>query len=119
MPIPRLTPAREQRIIDAILVDVYNPDERAMSWYYYLQDKLTFPFMARCAVQRSVSPLTLGEEVEVVGLPNQRDCMREMFVLIRFAGRRLGVPLSQLEVAHGTQKTREGVDDWRCWASTH
>jgi hypothetical protein len=93
--------------------------KRAMSWYYYLQDKLSFPFTARCVVQRSVSPLKVAEEVEVVGLPNQRECVREMFVLIRFADRKLGVPLSQLEVVHGTERTREGVDDWRCWASTH
>lgn len=119
MPDPRLTPAREQRIIDEILVDAYNDDERAMGWYYYLQDKLSFPFRARCALQRSVSPLEVGEDVEVVGLPSQRDCMREMFVLIRFAGRKLGIPLSQLEVVRGTAKTREGVNDWRCWASTH
>jgi calcium binding protein len=45
--------------------------------------------------------------------------MREIFVLIRFADRKLGVPLSQLEVICGTQKTREGVDDWRCWINTH
>ena len=27
--------------------------------------------------------------------------------------------LSQLKVVHGTLRTRDGVDDWRCWASTH
>ena len=41
--------------------------------------------------------------------------MREMFVLIRFAGRKLGVPLSQLEVIDAKGETREAVDDWRYW----
>ncbi|MBI3055582.1 MAG: hypothetical protein HYY77_16325 [Betaproteobacteria bacterium] len=31
--------------------------------------------------------------------------MREMFVLIRFAGRKLGVPLSQLEVSEAKSET--------------
>ena len=43
--------------------------------------------------------------------------MREMFVLIRFAGRKLGVPLSQLEVMAAKGETCEAVDDWRYWVA--
>ena len=41
----------------------------------------------------------------------------EIFVLIEFAGRKLGVPLSQLEVIDAKGETREAVDDWRYWVA--
>ena len=38
--------AREDRIEMEIVVDAYNSEERAMGWYSYLQDALSFPFTA-------------------------------------------------------------------------
>jgi len=32
---------RENRIAEKILVDAYGPEEQAMGWYYYLEDKLS------------------------------------------------------------------------------
>ncbi|MBF2056033.1 MAG: hypothetical protein IGQ45_02185 [Cyanobacterium sp. T60_A2020_053] len=32
--------SREERIEDDIVVDGYGKEERAMGWYYYLQDNL-------------------------------------------------------------------------------
>jgi hypothetical protein len=113
-----LTSARENRIVDEILVDACRPEEQAMAWYYYLEGKLTFQFVARCIKPRSISPLKKGEQVEVVGLAKEEDCDREMFVLVSFGGRKVGVPLAQLEVVIGTSATREAVDDWRWWAAT-
>ncbi len=74
------TPAREQRIIDSVIVDTCNADERATSWYYYLHDQLTHPFIARCEARRWPLPLRVGGEAEAIGLRNERDCMRELFV---------------------------------------
>lgn len=65
---------REERIHDEIIVDAYGPDEQAMSWYYYLEEKLTFPFEAKCTTKRTISPLEVGEEVRVVGMPDEKDC---------------------------------------------
>jgi Calcium binding len=39
---------REQRITMEIVVDAYTPEEQAMGWYYSLEDRLHFPFAARC-----------------------------------------------------------------------
>ena len=111
------TAPREQRFIDEVVVDAYTSEERAMSWYYYLEEKLVFPFKARCVVVRSLSPLKKGEEVEVIVMAKEDDCMREIFVLIEFAGRKLGVPLSQLEVLAAKGETRDAVDDWRYWVA--
>jgi hypothetical protein len=54
---PAKDPIREERIHEDAIVDAYGPDEKATSWYYYLESKLAFPFMARCIVTRLVSPL--------------------------------------------------------------
>ena len=35
---------REHRILMEIVVDAYNEGERALGWYYYLEEKLSFPF---------------------------------------------------------------------------
>jgi len=64
-----------------------------------------------------ISPLKKGEEVEAIVMAKEDDCMRKMFVLIRFAGRKLGVPLSQLEVLAAKGETREAVGDWRYWVA--
>lgn len=107
--------ARERRIEQEIVVDAYTPEERALSWNCYLEEKLQFPFKARCVALRAISPLKKGEEVEVVGMAKEEDCMHEMFVLIRFAGRKLGVPLAQIEPIGADAATREAVADWRYW----
>ena len=107
---------RERRIEQEIVVDAYTPEERSISWFYYLEEKLAFPFRARSVSLRAISPLKKDEELEVVGMAKEEDCMHEMFVLIRFAGRKLGVPLAQLEPLSANEATKESVDDWRYWA---
>jgi len=89
-----------------------------MGWYYYLEEKLRFPFKAKCIAVRETSPLKKGEEVEVLGRAPEDGCMKEMFVMVRFAGRKLGVPLAQIEPSGADAATREAVDDWRYWASS-
>lgn len=109
--------AREHRIEQEIVVDAYTAEERAMSWNYYLEEKLQFPFKAKCIAVREISPLKKSEEVEVVGMAKEEDCMHEMFVLIRFAGRKLGVPLVQLDPIKPDKATREAIEDWRYWVA--
>ena len=112
---PALNRVRERRIEQKIVVDAYTSEERAMSWNYYLEEKLHFPFKAKCIAVREISPLKKGEEVEVVAMAKEEDCMAEMFVLIRFADRKLGVPLVQLDPIKPDKMTREAVEDWRYW----
>jgi hypothetical protein len=116
-PEPKKDEAREERITMEIVVDAYNEDERAMGWYYYLEGKLEVPFTARCVEAREVSPLEVGDEVEVVGMPAERECEREMFVSIAWGQRMLAVPLAQLEVVEASEQTREAVEDWHYWVA--
>ncbi len=99
-----------------IIVDCYGEVERAMGWYCYLQDKLTFPFLAQCIAKRATSPLKVGEEVEVLKMAPDKECEHEMFVVVRWEGEGLAVPLSQLEVVHAADdETQEAVEDWLYW----
>ena len=100
-------PDREERIENEIVVDAHDPEERAMGWYYYLQDTLT-PFTARCIQERAISPLHKGDEVEVSGLAPEDECLHEMFVMIRWEKKGLAVPLSQLKPASDTDAPRTG-----------
>ena len=106
---------REQRLELEIVVDAYGPEERAMGWYCYLDDKLTFPFRARCHVQRSISPLRKGEEAEVIGMAPAEECEREMFVTVTWVNRSLAVPLAQLQVIKADKATQQAVEDWHYW----
>src|SRR5215208_621993 len=102
--------AREHRIHMEIIVDCYGEEERAMGWYCYLQDKLTFLFLARCIAKRATSPLKVEDEVEVLRMAPDEECEREMFVVVRWEGEGLAVPLSQLEVIRDADdETQEAV----------
>jgi hypothetical protein len=87
---------REERIQDEAIVDAYGPEEQAMSWYYYLENKIHFPFQATCIGVKPTSPLRKGETVEVRRLASEDICTSDMLVLIRWQGRNMAVPLSQL-----------------------
>jgi hypothetical protein len=62
------------------IVDPYGPEEQAIGWYYYLQDKIQFPFEARCIQVRNISPLRKDKHVTVVRMSPEDEWMREMFV---------------------------------------
>jgi Calcium binding len=109
-------PEREQRIMMEIVVDAYDEQERAMGWYYYLQDQLQFPFTAVCIAKRPISPLRAKDEVEVIGMPGEDECEREMFVMIRWEKEALAVPLAQLKpIAATEEQTKQAVADWHYW----
>ena len=114
---PRLkeNKARERRIEMEVVVDAYNETERAMSWYYYLEERLKFPFKARCKFKRAVSPLSIGEEVSVLGMAPEEECESDIFVRIRWVGRNMAVPLFQLEPFAADPSTKEAVADWHYW----
>jgi len=107
---------REQRIEMEIIVDAYGPEEQAGGWYVYLEDTLAFPFTAHCVAERSISPLQVGDEVEITGMAPQEECAHEMFVMTPWGhGRSLAVPLSQLEGVGEDAETEQAIGDWRYW----
>jgi hypothetical protein len=102
--------------MEEIVVDAYGAEERAMSWYYYLEDKLRFPFTATCIVKRAISPLRVKDKVSVIRMAAESVCAHDMFVTIRWEKQRLAVPLSQLKpVPASDSQTTRAVADWHYW----
>ena len=104
---------RDERIRNEVIVDAYTPDEQAISWCYYLERRLSFPFQARCIETRVMSPLEEDEVVRVVGMIDE--VTSEMFVEIEWMDRTFGVPLAQLEPIDPDKDTREAINDWHYW----
>jgi hypothetical protein len=112
---PRQDSVREHRISTDVVVDAYDGAERAIAWFGYLEDRLEFPFTAKCIAQRAVSPLLVGDEVEVISMAPSDECAYDMFVMIRWEHGGLGVPLSQLTPIVASLATNTAVADWHYW----
>ena len=108
-------PVREERITMDIVVDAYDEAEKAMGWYYYFEEQPKCPFKARCTKERSISPLALKDEVEVLKMAPEEECEHEMFVMIRWGNKKLAVPLSQLKPIAPDPKTKQAFEDWHYW----
>ena len=54
---PRRDPIREDRIENEAIVDA-RPEEQAMGWYYYLENKIRFPVPGEmhCGRRRLAAP---------------------------------------------------------------
>ena len=109
---PKRDPIREDRIENEAIVDAYGSEEKAMSWYYYLESKMRFPFRATCIASKATSPLKKGETVEVQRMASEDVCSSDMFVLILWPARKLAVPLSQLAAVGAGESTAEAICDW-------
>lgn len=110
-------PERENRIRDEIIVDAYGPEEQAMSWYYYLEDKLLFPFHAQCVASVPASPLRKGDSVEIRKMAPEDSCETDMLVMTRWNNRNIAVPLSQLKAISVDESTNQAIEDWHYWVA--
>ena len=91
------------------------PKSRPWGWFYYLQDMLRFPFMARCSIERAIAPFRVGDEVEVVGMAPEDECEHEMFVLTPWERGTLAIPSSQLAGLAPDEQTSQAIEDWHYW----
>jgi hypothetical protein len=117
--LPRLSsrkePRREERIDQEIIVDAYSAEERALSWYYHLEQRLRFPFRAKCTKSAATSPLRVGQIITVTGMAAEEHCDSDMNVLTRLDRRSIAVPLSQLAPVQVDADTDEAIADWHYW----
>jgi Calcium binding len=111
----RKDPIRENRISDEVIVDAYGPEEQAMGWYYYLDNRIHFPFRAKCTTAKTTSPLRKGETVEVRRMASEDVCSSDMLVLVRWDRRNIAVPLSQLTALDADEAATEAISDWHYW----
>lgn len=109
----------EERILMEIVVDAYGMQERAMGWYYYLKDKILFPFIAECFKADSRSPLVVGEQVNVSQMTGEGNWSQsqDMYVEISWNDRIFSVPLAQLKPLYADEDeyTVEAINDWHYW----
>lgn len=101
--------------INNILIDAYDEYERAMSWYYYFEDELPFPFQAKTIAHRSISPLSIDEIVTVTGMAPSEECEHEIFISILWQNRPLAVPLRQLKPININKEASQALNDWQFW----
>ena len=107
---------RKERIYNEILVDTYgDEDAEMMSWYYYLEEKLSFPFHAVCVKEMARSPILLNEKLTVTGLSDIDICTHGMFVNIKYKRRALAIPLEQIEAVDLPKISYETIEDWKYW----
>jgi Calcium binding/IS66 Orf2 like protein len=99
MPKPRKNHAREERIENE------------------MEDKIHFPFQAKCITAKVVSPLGKGTTVEVLRLAPDGACTGDMLVLIRWHDRNVAVPLSQLTAIDENESTDQAIADWQYWVA--
>ena len=114
---PKKDPMREARIQNEAIVDAYGPEEQALGWYYYLENKIRFPFQAQCIRSTATSPLRKDETVEVRRLAPEDSCGSDMLALIRGKGRNVAVPLSHLTPLDTDESTAEALGDWHYWVA--
>ena len=55
--------------------------------------------------------------MQVVGMADEDDCMSEVFVFVKYARSKLGVPLSQLECQTNDEPARQAISDWHYWVA--
>jgi hypothetical protein len=56
-----------------------------------------------------------GETIEVQGMAPEEACSSDMLVLLKWQGRTMAVPLSQLQPIKGNKATNEAITDWHYW----
>jgi len=109
--------AREERIFMEAIVDANGPEEQAMGWYYYLDDKISFPFAAECIAVDKRTPLELGERVMAVKMSGENYCEHDMYVDISWKGKTLAVPISRMKPLDADEDTDEAIGDWHYWVN--
>ena len=110
---PRKDRIREERIRNEAVVDAYGPEEQVMGWYYYLENKLRFPFQAKCIASMVVSPTQKGRGGRSPA-PGARRCVYQRHACAdSLAGPEPGSSsLSQLAAVDADESTAEAIGDW-------
>ena len=111
-------PIRENRIDDEIVVDTYDESERAMGWYCYLGDKISFPFLAKWKKTNKKTGAIVEKEVEVLDMASSDDCESSMYVEVAYIGEKddtFTAKLSDIEAINPDPDTEEAIADWQYW----
>ncbi len=104
----------ENRIQNEIVVDAYDDGEVKMGWYYYMEEKLNFPFTATVEIEKRGGGKEI-KNVEVLKLTGDEVFGEDMTVGVAFGDYIHSVPLLSLKGIKADEGTLEAVGDWRYW----
>lgn len=119
---------REDRIHNEIIVDAYEEEEVASSWYYYLEDKLNFPFEAMVQTHLKHYPNNstahCASRIQVLGLASLERCSsRHIWVMgiLSTSGSEMPIHILLTDVVSvDADETREAaLTDWMYWNRNH
>ena len=106
---------REERIMMEAVVDCYDEYEQAMGWYYYLEDRINFPFKAKWINRHSSE----GRNVTVLSMSPEDDCSHDMFVEVLYREGDMedvfDARLSEIQPLNIDAATEQAIDDWHYW----
>lgn len=111
---------REHRIKTEIIVDAEDKEERAMGWYYYLDDTLNVPFLAKWKKKGRKSTAAVEEkQVEVLGMAPEDECLKDMLVEVVYPDGKdedvFTAKLSEIEAIDADGETQDALADWQYW----
>ncbi|YAF94504.1 MAG: calcium-binding protein [Nodularia sp. CChRGM 3473] len=110
---------REHRIETEIIVDAEDKEERAMGWYYYLDDTLNVPFMATLKKKSRKTSAVEEKQVEVLGMAPDDECLKDMFVEVVYPDGKdedvFSAKLSDIVAIDTDSDTKEAIADWHYW----
>jgi Calcium binding len=104
----------EHRIHYEIIVDAYDDHEVKMGWYYYMEEKLNFPFYATVEIKTRGGGKEL-KRVEVGELTCDVEFGDDMTVGVSFDDYVHSVPLRSLIDIEADEDTLEAIGDWVYW----
>ncbi len=107
----------EKKIYNDILVDCKDEYDQNMSWYYYVQDEMDFPFEAEIELKKRKGEKVL-KKVNVINLSEDDTNFErgfELKVAIELDDYIIEVPLRDLVEIEATERTIETIETWKYW----
>jgi hypothetical protein len=74
-------------------------------------------FRHAAAFPRSFRRSIKGETVQVLRMAPEEACSADILVMVRWQGRSMAVPLSQLAAVNEDESTANAIGDWHYWIS--
>ena len=107
----------DKKIRNEVLVDCKDDYERNMSWFYYLEEQLRFPFIAYIPVKTIEKTYEkVFKKVNVIGLKEEDFGDKfEMKVETEFDRYIMEFPLAILHDIRASESVVEAIELWQYW----
>ncbi len=107
----------KERLHNEILVDCRDEYEQNMSWFYYAEEHIQFPFSADIRLKKSDGKEEI-KRIQVEKLTTDDSDFEHNFdlkIAVDVGGYLIEIPLSKLENIEAEEETIEIIDTWKYW----